>query len=174
MKKLLSVVLVLGLMVVFAGCSNKSADLKVGRVEYAAHGDKSFAVTVVAMDGDKIAMVSIDEYQFLAVGDDVVGVPNSTGAFGDNYADKTANVLASKRTNDEFYSDMMKDHAQATKKLSQSYVAIEEFCVGKTIKELEDIVAKTKEQVVDEVSGSTLVDTQGYIKSVIAAAKAAK
>ncbi|MNW70269.1 hypothetical protein D3C74_495140 [compost metagenome] len=53
--------------------------------------------------------------------------------------------------------------------------AIEKFATGKTIKSLEATLAtKSKEQMVDAVSGATLVDTQGYLKAILAAAKAAK
>src|SRR6476660_8729485 len=108
MKKLLSIVLALGLAGVFAGCSNDTKtsgdtekannateetatkettlDLKVGRVNNAPHGDKSFATTVVVLNGDKIVAASVDEFQFLS-GDGIKGVPNSDGAFAEGYKD---------------------------------------------------------------------------------------
>ena len=103
MKKILSLALALGLVGVFAGCSNDEAtnedtsketttestaaestgEIKIGRVNNSPHGDKSFATTVVVMDGDTIVGASIDEFQFL--GDDAQGVPNSNGPFGENF-----------------------------------------------------------------------------------------
>ena len=47
-------------------------------------------------------------------------------------------------------------------------------CTGKTIAELEAAIeGKTKEEMVDAVSSSTLVDTLGYVQGLLAAAKAA-
>ena len=126
MKKFLSLVLALGLVGVFAGCSNNekssaedtsketttentaaesTGELKIGRVNSAPHGDKSFAVAVVAMDDDKIAATSIEEFQFLSTEEaGVVGVPNSDGAFAENFKDPKV-VLASKVDSTEYYTD---------------------------------------------------------------------
>ena len=37
------------------------AEVKIGQVEYAAHGTSCFAVLTVAMDGDTIVAAHIDE-----------------------------------------------------------------------------------------------------------------
>lgn len=174
MKKLLSVVaLSLVLLVSLAGCTKApvAADpLKIGRVEFAAHGTKCFTVTVVAMQGDKIVGVSIDEYQFMSK-EAATGVPNSDGDFGKNYPEGM--VLVSKVTNSEAYSANMAK-AGSTVAIAANFAAIEDFATGKTIAELETVLGKTAEQVVDAVTGATLTDTAGYLKSVVAAAKAAK
>ncbi|MNI95671.1 hypothetical protein D3C73_1539810 [compost metagenome] len=69
----------------------------------------------------------------------------------------------------------MKEEAKSTVSYDKNMAAIEKFATGKTIKSLEQTLTyKTKEQVVDAVSGATLVDTQGYLKAILAAAKAAK
>ncbi len=172
MKKLLSVV-ALSLILVFAlaACSAPKVEpVKMGRVEFAAHGDKCFTVTVVAMQGDKIVGVSIDEYQFMA-NDGVVGVPNSDGNFGTNYPD--GKVLVSKVTNNDVYSANMAK-AGSTVKIADNFAAIETYAVGKTIAELETFVSKPADEVIDGVTGATLVDIPGYLQSVIAAAKVAK
>jgi len=196
MKKLFPFVLALGLVGVFTGCSNDkaaedtakeaksaetapaetiSADFKIGRVNNAPHGDKSFATTVVVMDGDKIIAASIDEYQFLS-GEDIKGVPNSEGAFGQNYKDPQT-VLASKMDNAEFYSNMMAEKAGSTVSINENIAAIEDYVTGKTVVELEEELKAneaTPEKMVDAVSGATLADTYGYVKAFVEAAKAAK
>ncbi|MFT9497951.1 peptidoglycan-binding domain-containing protein [Anaerosolibacter sp.] len=153
--------------------ASSTVTLKVGRVQDAPHGTKSFADTVVVLAGDKIVATSIDEYQFLAKAT-AKGVPNSDSDFGKNYADP-ANVLASKMTNAASYSENMKTKAGSTVTLDKNFAAIQAFAKGKTVAELEAILAKnTKEQMVDVVSGATLADTHGYLSSIVAAAKAAK
>jgi hypothetical protein len=174
MKKVLGLVLAMVLVFSLAACSKSgSSDLKLGQVQYAAHGTKSFAVTSVVMDGDKIAKAYIDEFQVMAKAD-TVGVPNSDTEFGENFADPEKH-LASKRVNDEYYSNNMSEKAGATKKLSESWAAIQSFAEGKTVAELESAInGKTSEEVLDAVSGATLADTAGYIQSIIEAAKAAE
>ena len=41
------------------------AEVKIGQVEYAAHGTSCFAVLTVAMDGDTIVPAHLDEFQFM-------------------------------------------------------------------------------------------------------------
>jgi len=167
MKKILALVLALCLMLPVAAMA---ANITLGQVLWAAHGTKCFAVLTVAMDGDKIAAAYIDEFQFMA--EDSVGVPNSDAGFGDAYPE--GKVLASKRANAASYSASMAN-AGSTVALDVNYDIIQAFVVGKTIAELEAFLAdKTAEQVVDAVSGATLVDAKGYIEGLIAAAKAAQ
>lgn len=182
MKKILGVALVLGLMVSLAGCSSetKTADaaktaepIKMGRVDYAAHGENAVSLgTVAAVQGDKIVGVSLDDYQFIANGK---GVPNSDKGFAKGYADATK-PLASKRTNAETYGANMKAKAGATNDYDKNLDAIEDFATGKTVAELEKILKETPadKMPVDTVSGSTLTDTHGYLSAILEAAKAAK
>jgi len=122
---------------------------------------------------DTIVGVSIEEYQFMSK-ETSVGVPNSDTDFGSNYANPDM-VLGSKITNNETYSANMATKAGSTKPLIESWAAIEEFATGKTVAELEKVLAEsTPGEVVDAVSSSTLVDTHGYIASIVEAAKAAK
>lgn len=147
------------------------AEVKIGQVEYAAHGTSCFAVLTVAMDGDTIVAAHIDEFQFMDAAT-AEGVPNSDASFGQNYPE--GKVLASKVVNDGLYSTNMTTKAGATTPLGVSYNAIEAFVTGKTIAELEAAIeGKTKEEMVDAVSSSTLVDTLGYVQGLLAAAKAA-
>ena len=57
------------------------AEVKIGQVEYAAHGTSCFAVMTVALDGDTIVAAHIDEFQFLDAAS-AEGVPNSSESFG--------------------------------------------------------------------------------------------
>ena len=167
MKKVLSLLLVLCMMLPMAAMA---ADVTLGQALYAAHGTKCFAVLTVAMEGDVIVAAYIDEFQFMA--DTSVGVPNSDAGFGDAYPE--GKVLASKRANAAAYSANMAK-AGSTVALDVNYDIIQKFVVGKTVAELEAFLAnKTKEEVVDAVSGATLVDTMGYIQGLIEAAKLAK
>lgn len=152
-----------------------STEVKMGRANYAAHGDKSFAVAVVAMEGDTIVGASMDEFQFMdksAKG--VVPVPNADGAFGEGFASPDK-PLASKLDSTEYYSEHMAEEAGSTKPLHENYAVIEDYVTGKTVEELEKTLQdNTPEQMVDEVSGATLVDTFGYVSAFVEAAKNAK
>ena len=167
MKKILLVALALLVLTMSVAAAE---DIKIGQVQYAAHGTKCFAVMTVAMQGDVIADAYIDEYQFMATGS--VGVPNSESDFGTAYPE--GKVLASKKVNGDAYSENMAK-AGSTVHLCDNYAAIEAFVTGKTVAELEAAVAgKDAAAMVDAVSGCTLVDTLGYVNGLIEAAKAAK
>lgn len=168
MKKFLSLLLVVCMLVPFAAMAEEAPAIKLGQVQWAAHGTKCFAVMTVVLEGDKIVAALIDEYQ---VGAGMVGVPNSENGFG-GFAD--GKVLYSKRVNAEAYSANM-GKAGSTVALDVNYDYIQAFCVGKTVAELEEAInGMTKETAVDAVSGATLVDTYGYLQGLLAAAKAAK
>lgn len=191
MKKILSLVLVVGLAGTLAGCSSTGSSqktstepaktaaaepLKMGRADYAAHGENAVVLgAVAAVQGDKIVGASIDDYQFMSTDAGVKGVPNSDKGFAKGYADPK-NVLASKRTNADYYSNNMKTKAGSTIPYADNLNAIEKFATGKTISDLEKVLKDTpKEKLpVDTVTGSTLTDTQGYLTAILNAAKAAK
>ena len=168
MKKILLVAL--ALLVLTVSVAAAEGEVKIGQVQYAAHGTKCFAVLTVAMQGDVIADAYIDEYQFMATGS--VGVPNSEADFGASFPE--GKVLASKKVNAAAYSENMKK-AGSTVDLSTNYAAIEDYVTGKTVAEVEAAFAgKTAEEAVDVVSGCTLVDTLGYVNGLIEAAKSVK
>ncbi|KAA9006467.1 hypothetical protein F4V43_05815 [Paenibacillus spiritus] len=153
--------------------SAAAAPLKVGRVEAAAHGKKCFTVAVAVVQNGVIVAASVDDYQFMDKST-VTGVPNSDSDFGANYKDPNM-VLASKKTNAAYYSEHMKEAAGSTVSYDKNLAAIEKFATGRTIKSLEmSLKAKSPEQMVDAVSGATLVDTKGYLQAILDAAKAAK
>lgn len=171
MKKILSAAVLAALLLCLVIPAFAEGEIKLGQVDYAAHGTKCFAVLTVAMQDGVIAAAHIDEFQFMAA-EGTVGVPNSEADFGQSFPD--GKVLASKRANAEMYSANMAK-AGSTVALPDNYAAIEAFVTGKTVEELEAAVAgKTAEEMVDAVSGCTLVDTLGYVNGLIEAAKAAQ
>jgi hypothetical protein len=183
-KKVTKLMLVAGISLALVGVGNSgalnsvtsaaSAPLKVGRVEAAAHGTKCFTVAVAVVQNGVIVAASLDDYQFLGT-DVATGVPNSDKEFGLNgYKDPNV-VLASKKANAKYYSEHMAEAAGSTVSYDKNIAAVEKFATGKTIKSLEMTLSKkSAEQVVDAVSGATLVDTSNYLKAILDAAKAAK
>ena len=171
MKKALNLVLAAVLVFGIFASSALAADLKVGKVEWAAHGNKCFTIAFVVLEGDTIIRAYIDEYQFLPAAE-AVGVPNSDVANG--FAADFANperVLASKKVNSDYYSNNMA-RAGSTVSIADNFRA---FAEGKTIAELENILASySKTDLVDTVTGATLVDTDGYLRAIVEAAKVAE
>ena len=166
MKKILASVLA-ALLVLTMMTPVLAEGITMGQAVFAAHGTKCFAVITVAMDGDKIAAAHIDEFQMMTAGE-ATAVPNSEAMFPIE-----GKVLGSKRVNAEMYSTNMQK-AGSTVAIDANYDIIEEFVVGMTVADLEAALeGKTSEEMVDAVSGCTLVDTLGYVNGLIAAAKAA-
>ena len=60
--------------------------------------------------------------------------------------------------------------AGSTVTLGANFDAIQNYAVGKTIDEIE--ATASGENAVDAVSGATLVDTAGYLATILAAAQA--
>lgn len=140
---------------------------------YAApHGEQSFAVVNVTMNGEKILSARIDEFQYVDKGDDWTGVPNSDGAFAESYPE--GKVLIAKEENSEAYSKLMKEKGKATKTWQENADAITDFVKGKTISEVEAAVKELEPEdakVADVVSGATFADTKGYLQAIVDAAK---
>ena len=174
MKKLIALILSVMMMACCFAAVAEDAPVKLGQVQYAAHGSQAFAVITVAVQGDTVCAAWIDEYQVMS-GEGVVGVPNSDAAFGANIVgSEDGKVLASKRVNNTYYSGNMAAKGGATQELLVSWQAIEAFVAGKTIAELEAYAAdKAAAAGVDVISGATLADTVNYLKGIIAAANVA-
>lgn len=171
-KSLVSMLLALGLI---SACtpvdeSGKGVNmLQIGQAEYASHGDKSFAVAVAAVSGDLIIDAYIDEYQYLA--DTNISVPNEE-ILKEFWNEGV--VLGSKRVNAVAYSTNMSEHGGSTVAIDDNFNKIEDYVRNQTISELEELVKKDSEEILDAVSGATLVDISGYIKAIIQAAKQAQ
>lgn len=148
--------------------TEETTDVTIKTLYTAPHGDKAFAATFVVMDGDTVADVIMDEYQFMD-SEEVTGVPNSDAKFGDGSAEDM--TLISKLENDDFYSENM-EKAGSTISYSDNLAAIEDFAKGKTIAEIEETINELDglgedDNVADVVSGATLVDTSGYLQSIV-------
>lgn len=139
---------------------------------YGAHGEKSFADTLTVVSEGKIVAASIDEFQYM--GKDAKAVPNAAQEdFNKGFPQDM--VLASKKQNSDSYSKKMAEKGKSTVSYAENLKAIETFVVGKSVEELTTFVqGKEKGKPVDEVSGATLVDTVGYLESIIEAGKLAK
>ncbi len=177
MKKIMSLLVTLLLLVsAVAGLAEEAAvePVKIGQVDFAAHGTGCFAVITAVVQGDVILAAKIDEFQFLSSSEtlEAIGVPNSDQSFGENYPE--GKVLGSKRVNNELYSTNMK-RAGSTTQIAASYNAIEAYVAGKTIAELEAATGADADAAafVDAISGATLADSLGYVRGIVAAAKAA-
>ncbi len=164
-------VAVLMLMGAFAGVSlAEEQELVLHRYYGAPHGDRGFARVVVATAGDLIVGVALDEFQYMAPGEGVVAVPNSDATFGKNAVEGMA--LVSKRASSVAYSKNMAERGGSTVAIADNYDAIEAFAAGKTIADLEKVVADaTPGEKIDAVTGATLTDTAGYLTVIIEAAK---
>ena len=170
MKKLIALVLSAVMAFSLVACGGEtveSHELKMGRVLGSAHGTKCFATAVAVVEGDKVVAAFIDEYQFMS-GDELISVPNA-----ENYTASLAEgvKLISKRVDTAVYSAKMAA-AGSTVAIDKNYDAIQAHVAGKTIAELETLVAGDAQAVVDAVAGATLVDAAGYIQAVIDVAKA--
>ena len=170
MKKILSLLLVLCMLLPMAALAETTPVTKVGQILCNPQDARAFAVVTVVMQNDVIIAAYIDEFQFMAA-DSNVGVPGSDGALGTNFA--AGQVLASKRANNAGYSAMMTAYAGSTVSIADNYDAIQAFVVGKTVADLEALLT-SGENVVDAISGATLVAAPGYLQGIIDAAKAAK
>ena len=176
MKKIAALLLSLVLLLA-AAAALAEGEVLMGQVDCAAHGDRSFAVITVAVQDDVILAAKIDEFQFITDREDLkaVGVPNSDAAFGQSYPE--GQVLGSKRANSDLYSLNMQ-RAGSTVQIAANFNAIEAYAKGKTIAELEAAVngytEETKAEFIDAVTGATTADTWGYMRGIVAAAKAAK
>lgn len=140
----------------------------------APHGERSFSAIFVGLEGDTITNVSIDEFQFMDASENYQGVPNSDNDFGEGYDENQ--ILISKVENNEAYSKLMAEKAEATNSLVEGYQAISEFAEGKTISELEEAIddlhrVEDPSGISDVVSGATLVDTPGYLEEIVRVAK---
>lgn len=121
---------------------------------------------MAAVQDDVIVAAYIDEFQFFDAGDDVTGVPNSDADFGADYAE--GKVLGSKRENAAYYSENMAK-AGSTVAIDANFDAIQNHVNGMSIADTEALAAE--ESPVDAISGATLVDTAGYLATILAAAQ---
>lgn len=147
--------------------SGDSENLKLSVVYGAAHGAKCFTAAAALTDDDTIVLSYLDEFQFLNPDEGVIGVPNSDKDFAQGYAE--GGVLCSKRENTEYYSELMASSGGSTVAINDNYDAVQNHVNGMSIAEVEALMGRS--DVVDAISGATLVDTAGYIRTIAEAAK---
>lgn len=141
-------------------------DIIVQQIYGTAGAKNAITDTFVVLENGKIIAANIDEYQYI----EGKGVPNSDNKFGENFAD-SENKLASKLENNEEYSKLMNDKAEATNKLDENFKAIQDFVVGKTPEEIKEVIDNNENGTpVDAVSGATLTNTVGYLEEIYNAA----
>ncbi|KPG71760.1 hypothetical protein [Enterococcus sp. RIT-PI-f] len=158
------------------GMETDSDTLTQAQLIAAPHGEQSVAIVTVALTGETIAAVFMDELQFLSA-DSYAGVPNSDLDFGAGAVG--GQVLASKLANDAAYSDLMKTNMDATYTWSENINAIQSAAIGKTVTEVDALIAALAAQSDDDspedvISGATFVDTAGYLQAIVDAAAQAK
>ena len=176
MKKLIGMLVALVLMMTMTAALAEG-DIVLGQVEFPAHGTSSFAVITVALQDDVIVAAKIDEFQFMKDREDLpaIGVPNSLDKLGESFPE--GQVLGSKRVNNDLYSLSMQ-RGGSTTQIAANFNAIEAFVKGKTVAQLDAFVSgytdENKAEFVDAVSGATTADTLGYVRGIVAAAKAAQ
>ncbi len=169
MKKLLALVLVAAMLLSLASLSLAAEELVLRRHYTTPHGERGFARVVVAMVGDKIVGVALDEFQYVAPGEGVTPVPNTEALAA---SVKENNVLISKRVSSASYSKNMAEKAGSTVAIDANYDAVQAFCVGKTVADLEAVIAAAEPgKPIDAVTGATLADTAGYLNAIVETAK---
>lgn len=146
--------------------SSGGGELTLLRSYQAPHGDKAFARVVVALDGDKIVDVAMDEFQYVDEDSGMLAVPNSDLAFGEGSQD--GKILVSKLANNKEYSANMMDKADANLTYEENMQAIIDFAKGKTAADLEkELEGATDGEPMDAISGATFVDTPAYVRAIV-------
>jgi len=169
MKKVLVVLLALSMVFALVACGPKEVTktYKIGQYIGACHGTSCFSVcTAVIDETDTIVACFIDEFQYMNhTAEGVVAVPNSAEGFGKSYSGD--NWLGSKRESNAYYSANMANKGKATQEYVVNMNALQDYCVGKTIADLD--------KGVDAITGCTFSnDIPNYVKGVVEAAKIAK
>lgn len=149
----------------------KAGEIYMRQIYAAPHGEQSFAVVNVTMKDEKILSANFDEFQYVEVGEEWEGVPNSSNALGENFTEKL--MLISKIQNSGPYSSLMEEKAQSTTTWINNANAIISFVKGKTAAEVKQSIDElTEDNISDVVSSATFVDTKGYLEAIVSAAEA--
>lgn len=186
MKKivLVSLILVLSLSLV-VGCEVESpapagspAEAKIGMAYYNAHpGAVASAVAVVDTNG-KVLSAYIDDIFYRNLNAGYVGLPGVDSSRITTHLVNPADTVTSKKNeiNSKLYGDAMAKSGSTVTPID-NLQKIEQFAVGKTIAELEAVIAKDITVAKDEIqaaTGATFVDNQGYLNTILLAAKDAQ
>lgn len=175
MKKTRFVALLL--VIVLAISMLSLADMKTVTLHrgYAAGaGERSFVRALVLTSEDKVLAAHIEEFTYTKSGEKVVPVPNFDVEKGMKAGSKEDMTLISKRS-DLSYSEMMKEYAKATLTVGENLDIIQNFVAGKTIAELEEILAKAEpNKAIDAITGATATSAPEYIRAIVETAKSDK
>ena len=185
MKKFLLVTLLVVLSLSFVGCeetpatpSGDATDAKIGAAYFNAHSG-AFASAVAVVDGNgKILNAYLDDVFYRNLNQGYVGLPGTDSTRITNYLVNPANTLTSKKNqvNSDLYGANMAK-AGSTVLPADNLKKIEEFAKGKTIAELEAVVAKDAAVAKEEIqaaTGATFTDNQNYLNTILLAAKNAQ
>lgn len=184
MKRILCLLLVLCMMLPVIALAEEAPAAKLGTAYGFCHNHGVTVASVVVVDG-VIVDASIDEIYFTNANGEFKPLAGAeeVALVTDGETENTI-ILLSKRENDDLYSANMVKAGKQT--VATSYDAIEAFVIGKTVTELEEIVAQydpentdaeaanSKVAFIDVVSGATLTDTLKYTLVLLDAAHAAQ
>ena len=175
MRKILWICLVLS--VILVGCSNhndkNTKKVEMGQAYYAGFNDESVCLVSVALENDVIVGVTLDEITYLS-SEEFKGLPNTQADASFGSQTDPAHNLASKVQNDDAYSGLMKAHG-AKKGIAENYQSIIDHVMGKGVEDLrQEIMGKSDDQIIDAVSGCTLLGSRTYLEAIIQACQNAK
>lgn len=146
-------------------------DIVLRRALSAPHGEGAFARVAVVTQGDTILAAALDEFQYFDE-EGFNSLPNQDGDQEFKEGSLDGKILGSKLENNEEYSKLMTEKADSEVSISDNFRAIEDFVAGKTIGEIEDLIADSEDgKAIDAISGATLVDAKAYLTSIVDAAK---
>ena len=170
MKNTKLVALLLVLLFAFSAVGLAEETVTLHRA-YGGTGSRSFARAAVLTKGDVILAAHVEEFAYTNAAEGIITVPNGDNAEGFGAGSKEGKVLISKRM-EPSYSAQMKEKAGATMTVAENIDLVQNFVVGKTVAELEEILkAADPEKPVDAISGSTATAGYNYLEAIVLAAK---
>lgn len=151
---------------------------RLGVAYYNAHnGAIAAAAAVVDADG-KILAAYLDDVFLVDLNQGYEGLPAVDSNRVTDYLANPAYTLASKKykVNSDIYGAAMAARG-STVLPADNLTKIQEFAVGKTVADLEAIMAKSSADAKEEIqaaSGATFTDNQRYLNTIVLAAKNAQ
>jgi len=180
LKKLLVFALMIALTFSVVGCEEMTVTgERLGVAYYNAHnGAIATAAAVVDADG-KILAAYLDDVFLVDLNQGYEGLPAVDSNRVTDYLANPAYTLASKKykVNSDIYGASMASKAGSTVLPADNLTKIQQFAVGKTIAELEAVMAKSSVDAKEEIqaaSGATFADNQRYLNTIVLAAKNAQ
>ncbi|OEF98652.1 hypothetical protein [Desulfuribacillus alkaliarsenatis] len=179
MKKVLAVLVIFALAFTVIGCNDATevvsnpGEVKLGMAYYNAHdGAMASAVAVVDENG-KILNAYMDDFFYRNLSQGYLGLPGSDSSRITQHLVNPNDTLVSKKleVNSDLYGAAMV-RGGSTVLPADNLTKIEEFAIGKTIDELNAVLAKdTAMEDIQAASGATFVDNHRYLKTIVMAAE---